>query len=410
MGIVTPANNWTVGLSKSAAEGTTGTAATYEMPVFSGTPNPVQTTARIEVTDNASIVGDPYKQSGEHWEATVESPAFANALGAVLQSLWPTDTKAQAGTAITKTLTVATATGGTATYTAASHGFSNGDYIIVTGVTPATYNGIHVISNVATNTFDVTGFSSGFTTAGTAFGTAIRPPYSHAFSGLGSTQSWYALYSTAPGSMLQTFEDGISAGVSFSCDETGGPLRIQSRWVGKKPTKTSHTIGTTVALTDGFFTMTGGTIQYDEDASTYGAQTNVQKATINVDRPVTPLSTADGISVNFLGQGKVDPTFTATLLYSSWDAYQATYYGSASGTAPSSTMVYGSLRLQFVHSIQSTWGFQLSIPKAAFTVASPPQPDAGGGPLTVEVAGFAARPASGDHVVPVLCQNVSTAY
>lgn len=409
MGIVTPANNWTVGIAKEAAEGTVATVATYEFPVFSGTPVPVQNISRVEVTDAASIVGDPYKQSGEHWEAQIELPAFAAPLGTLLQSLWPTDTKVGSGAASTKTITNATQTAGTVTFTSNSHGFANSDQIIVTGMTPATYNGIHLISNVAANTFDVTGFSASLTSPATGFGTAVKPPYSHAFSGLGGTQSWIAMYSTAPGSMLQTFEDGIASSIAFSCDETGGPLRIQYGAVGKKPTKTSHTITTTEVLTNGFFTMTGGTIKIDEDTTTPGGITSVQKATITVDRGATALPTADGVSVAYIAQGKVDPSFTATLLYANWDAYQATFYGSASGTAPSSTIVNGSLTLQFVHSVQSTWGFQLKIPSAVFA-AAPPTPDPSGGPLTVEIAGYATKPASGDHVVPVLGNNVSATY
>lgn len=409
MGIVTPANNWTLGIAKESAEGTVATTPTYEFPVYSGTPVPQQTTARIEVTDAASIVGDPYKQSGEFWDATYESPAFANMLGTQVQSLWPTDTKSGAGTAVTKTITATTQTTGTATFTANSHGFSNGDYVFVTGMTPATYNGYHLVANVSANTWDVAGFASGLTSPATGFGTAVRAPYTHVFSGLGSTQSWIAMYSTAPGSMAQTFEDGICGGISFSCDETGGPLRVQHRLVGKKPTKASHSAGTAVALTDGFFTMTAGTIRLDEDTTTPGAATNVQKVTVNVDRPATALATADGVSVSYLSQGKVDPTFTATMLYSSWDAYQATFYGSTSGTAPSSTIVGGSLSLLFVHSTQSTWAFQVNVPSAVF-IADAPQPDAGGGPLTVSIAGFAKKPSSGDHVTAVLGNNVSSAY
>lgn len=331
MGIVTPANNWTVGLAKQAAEGTIATVATYEFPVFSGRPQPVQSIARVEVTDAASIVGDPYKQSGEHWEATFDIPAYANVLGALLQALWPTDTISGAG------------------------------------------------------------------------------PYTHTFSGLGSAPSWYALYQTAPGSMLETFEGGLSAGLGFSFDETGGPLRIQGKFVGKRPTKAAHTITTNVALTDGFFTATGGVLKYEEDNATPVTATNIQKATVTVDRAASALATADGVSVAYMAQGRVDPSFTLTLLYSTWDAYQATFYGSTTGTAPSSTIVKGSVELNFVHSVQAGWSFKLTIPSAVLA-ADPPQPDASGGPLTVNINGYATRPGSGDHVAPVLINAVASAF
>lgn len=408
MPIVQPANNWTEGLAKQSAEGTVATVATYEGPVYSGRPSPVQTIARVEVTDATSVIGDPYKQPGEHWEATWETPAFANLLGAQLQSLYPTDAPVGSGAASTKTITNATQSAGTVTFTSASHGFTNGNYIIVTGMTPATYNGIHLISNVVANAFDVTGFSSSLTSPATAFGTAVKPPYAHPFTGLGGTQNWYAMYQTAPGAFLETFEDGLCGGIAFTADETGGPMHVQHTMVGKKPTKAAHTITTPVLLTDGFFTLTAGTVYFDEDTLTPAAQTNCQKVTVNVDRPATALATADGVSVNYIAQGKVDPTFTATILYpSNWDGYQATFYGSAAGTVPSSTIVKGSLKLLFVHSIQSTWAFQVNVPSAVLAI-TPPNPDPAGGPLLLEVAGYATKPTSGDHVVPVLCNNVAT--
>lgn len=408
MPIVQPANNWTVGLAKQSAEGTIGTVATYEGPIYSGRPSPVQNITRVEVTDASSVDGDPYKQPGEHWESTVETPAFANLLGLQCLSLWPTDTVVGSGTASTKTITNATQTAGTVTFTSTSHGFTNGNYIIVTGMTPATYNGIHLISNVATNTFDVTGFATTLTSPATAFGTAVKPPYAHVFTGLGNTQPWMAAYQTAPGSFLETFEDGICGGIGFSADETGGPMHVQHTLVGKRPTKAAHTITTPVLLTDGFYTLTAGTVFFDEDTQTPAAQTNAQKLAITVDRPATALATADGVSVSYIAQGKVTPNFTATLLYpSNWDGYQSTFYGSASGTAPSATIVAGSIKALYVHSVQSTWAAQVNVPKAVLAI-DPPQPDPSGAPLTLTCNGYAIKPSSGDHVQVIVCNNVAS--
>jgi hypothetical protein len=408
--IVQPANNYGAGYAKQSAEGTIATVATYEGPVYSGRPQPVQNIARIEVTDAASIIGDPYKQPGEHWESTVETPAFANMIGAQCQSLWPTDTVVGSGAAITKAITAATQSAGTVTFTANAHGFTNGNYVFVTGMTPATYNGFHLVSNVTANTWDVTGFATTLTTPATAFGTAVKPPYAHAFTGLGGTQSWYSMYSTFVGGMLETFEDGLCGGIAFSADESGGPMHVQHTMVGKRPTKAAHTITTPVLLTDGFFTLTAGTVFFDEDTLTPAAQTNAQKVAVTVDRPATALPTADGVSVNYIAQGKVDPSITATLLYpANWDGYQSTFWGSASGTAPSTIIVKGSLKLLYVHSVQSTWAFQVTVPSAVLAVA-PPQPDPSGGPLTLSIAGYATKPASGDHVSVLLGNNVSAAF
>jgi hypothetical protein len=331
VGIVTPANNWTVGIAKQSNEATIPTIAAYQLPVFSGRPQPVQAITRVEVTDAASVVGDPYKQSGEHWESDIVFPAFDDSLGIFLVSMWPTDT---------------------------------------------------------------------------ATGTA--PSKIHTYSGLGGTQPWMAEYSDAP-SLVETFEAGICSSIGFSVDETGGPLKVNHKMVGKRPTVAAHTITTSNALTAGFFTATGATLKFEEDNATPATQTNIQKATVTVDRTVTPLSTADGVSVAFLGQGKVDPSFTMTLLFATHDAYRATFYGAAAGSTPSVTIVKGSVELNFVHTVSATSLFKLSIPSAVMA-ASPPQPDPSGGPLTVEIAGYATKPGSGDHVVPVLTNNVTPAY
>lgn len=331
MGLVTAANGWTIGIAKQTNETTIATVATYEFPVFSGRPQPVQDIARVEVTDALTVIGDPYKQSGEHWESDIVLPAFSTVLGTILQSMWPTDTTTGAG------------------------------------------------------------------------------PYTHTFSGLGGTQPWIAMYQTAPGSLAETYEAGLTSSIGFSVTEEGGPLRINHKAVGKRPTVAAHTITTSNALTDGYFTATGATLKFEEDNATPATQTNIRAASITVDRSVEALATADGVSVAFLSQGKVDPSFSMTLLFVNYDAYKATFYGSAAGTTPSTTIVKGSVELNFVHTVTGAHSFKLTIPSAVFA-AEPPQPDPAGGPLTVQINGYATKPGSGDHVQPVLINAVSAAY
>jgi len=71
-----------------------------------------------------------------------------------------------------KTLTAATASGGTATFTSAGHGFQVGDLIVVAGVSPSAYNGTWVVTVSALNTFDAIIGST--PAAGSAFGTATE--------------------------------------------------------------------------------------------------------------------------------------------------------------------------------------------------------------------------------------------
>ena len=97
MGLTSPSNNFIWGVSKQVAEGTPNTTEEYGLPVYSGRSMPVQTSARVEVTDATSMSSDPYKQGDQHWETDVVVPAFGAPLPRLLTGLWPTDTKTGAG-------------------------------------------------------------------------------------------------------------------------------------------------------------------------------------------------------------------------------------------------------------------------------------------------------------------------
>jgi hypothetical protein len=136
---------------------------------------------------------------------------------------------------------------------------------------------------------------------------------------------------------------------------------------------------------------------------------SVQSITITVDRGVTPQPIADSVTVSNIAQGKLTTAIAMTWLYSSWDAYHASYFGAVAGTAASSIIVKGALKLTFQHSVEATWNLTLYVPSVVLFV-DPPAPDAGGAPLALTVNGFATKPTSGDHIVPVLTNGVATAY
>lgn len=71
----------------------------------------------------------------------------------------------------TGTLTAATVSSGTATYTSSNHGFTVGQYVTVTGITPITLNiSAKKITSVAANTFSVktSGASGNYVSGGSA--------------------------------------------------------------------------------------------------------------------------------------------------------------------------------------------------------------------------------------------------
>jgi hypothetical protein len=214
MGLTTPSNNFLWGIAKQTNEATVATTEEYALPVFSGRSQPVQSTARVEVTDATAMAGDSYKQGDIHWETDVVVPAFGAPLGRLLSGLWPTDTKTGAG------------------------------------------------------------------------------PYVHTMSGLGGTTNvWFTTYNTdlLGAGLEEVFEAGLMSQFSISGDNTGGPARVGVQYFGKRPTVATYTNAALpqVIGTDGYFTFTGGTMQYEVDASTPVTEVNVQSFALTVPRPVT---------------------------------------------------------------------------------------------------------------------------
>lgn len=333
MPISQASNAWTVGLHKQTNEATIGTISDYTTGVFSGRPMPMQDTAVVSITDAATIQGDTFKNAGEHWEATIEHPAWDNMLGLELVSMWPLDT---------------------------------------------------------------------------ATGTA--PTKSHAFTTLGAVPAFVSMYSSAPGSLQETFGKGLCSGIEFSFSASERPLRIKYSAVGQTPTVAAFTSTVSTALTDGFFTALGGTLKFEEDSLTPVAQTNIVGGTVSVLRPVTPVQTADGVTVAYLAQGMTVPTIHLDLVWANWDAYRATYYGAVAGTSASATFPTASVELNFVHTLAtSSSTFKLAIDKCKF-LTTPPEPNPDASPLMVSVDLAVDKPASGDHVKPTLINNVTPAY
>jgi hypothetical protein len=210
----------------------------------------------------------------------------------------------------------------------------------------------------------------------------------------------------------ELFEAGIMSEWSISGDNTGGPARIGMKAVGKRPTYVPYTNATAQVIgTDGYFTFTGGNLKMEVDNATPVQVSNIQSVSLVVTRPVTPVATADSQSVNFLALGKVEPSFSLTLLMDTAqaiDAYRATFYGSAAGTTPSATLVSGSLELNLVHSITGTHSFKINVDKCVFQ-ATPPLPDPAAAPLTTTITGVIQKPATGDHVKAVIVNGTSAA-
>ena len=236
-------------------------------------------------------------------------------------------------------------------------------------------------------------------------------PFTHTMSGLGATPSWFTTFNTdlLAGAVEETFEAGIMSEFSISGDGTGGPARVGAKYVGKKPTIATYTNATPQVIgTDGYFTFSGAVLQYEVDAGTPVTETNIQSLSLVVPRPVAPVATADSVSVNFLALSKIEPTVSMTLLMDDHEAYRATFFGAVAGSTPSATLVKGSVKFNLVHSITGTHSASFTM-DSVILMAEPPQPDPAASPLTVTINGVITKPASGDHVKPVVVNAIAAA-
>lgn len=242
--------------------------------------------------------------------------------------------------------------------------------------------------------------------------TGSSPNFSHAFSALGGATTWQTMMHTdiLGGAVEWTYEAGQCAGMSFSADETGGPLRVGYQIVGKRPTVANYTNATPQSTSiDGYYTVKGAVLKYEADSATPATELNVQSFSVAVTRPVTPLATADGQSVAYLGIGKVSFDVTLGLLKDDHEMVRGAFFGSVGGSTPSLTIPTGSVEINCVHTVNAGHSFKLAIDKVAL-FETPPEPDPAASPLLAAVTGHVFKPASGDHVKPTLINGRASAY
>jgi hypothetical protein len=241
-------------------------------------------------------------------------------------------------------------------------------------------------------------------------------PYTHTYTGLGGTQPWISLYTNwvNAGAFQQTFGKGLASSIGFTSTADGGPMNVQFGAIGQEVTVASFTVTNAETLALGYFQLqaTGAKIELDVDTPDVNPSTQPEKirsVTVTVDREVSPEPIADAFVVSNLSQGLVVPSLQMEFLYTSWDAYRGSYFGTVAGTAASPTVLYGAVEITWKHSVQAGWSFVLYIPKVALR-ALQPQPDPGGAGIALAVEGAIAKPASGEHVQPILINGTTPAY
>ncbi len=155
--------------------------------------------------------------------------------------------------------------GTTATITLSSHGFVNGDIITITGASDEGYNGSYVISNVTTNTFDIT-VSSSFDSSATGY--ADRPIIQQSQNYFVRTVSGASTYPVASQTVYRNDDQSGSQTTSYDYTFFSGSFQPETTTV-TYPTVGDSQNGPGTAATEVTYFDTYGEPIWTQDADGY---------------------------------------------------------------------------------------------------------------------------------------------
>ena len=346
MPVVAPANAYQFGIAKQTNEATVATTAAYGMPVFASDLGPRYDLRRVEVTDAASIEGDPYK-SPSWWQAdAIEVPAFDSSLGTILVSMWPTDTAS--GSAPTRL-----------------HTFSGLGTVAQPWMTLFSHwtdSGINYEQS----------FGKGLATS---IGFAVNSeggPLRVTLGAMGQ-EVLGAATSAFPATTTNVLTDGW-----FGLQLASATIQLDIDTPNVDPAVTVTNVKD--------FQLTVGRSASAEPTASGITVTNISQGKVQNTGSMTVLW--DSVAL---------------------DTYRATYFGSAAGTGLSATVVKGAIDLNFKHSVSADSILRIYIPAVQFH-AAPATPNPDGSALQQSITLNVFKPSSGDHVQPFLTNNVTAAY
>ena len=305
MPVVIPANAYLLGIAKQTNESTVPGTAAYSLPVYSSDLGPTYDLRRVEVTDQASIEGDPYKGPSYAKADGIEFPAFDDSLGTFLVSMWGTDTPS--GTAPTRSH-VYTGLGSTQPWIA-----------LYSHWTDAGINYEQTFGK---------GLMRSLTFAGNQEGGPLRV-----------TAAWIGQEATGAttSAFPATTADVLTAGY-FTMQHATAKIELDIDTPNVNPS---------VAVTNiRDFTLTVGRDATPEPTATGVTVTNIAQGKVTNTGQLTVLW--DSVAL---------------------DTYRSSFFGSAAGTTLSSTIVTGAIEFTFKHSVSSNSQLIIYIPAVQFQAA-----------------------------------------
>lgn len=230
--------------------------------------------------------------------------------------------------------------------------------------------------------------------------TGASAPYSHAMT-LGSDLPYLTAFGKL-GTDIYAVEDFKVDALEISWSENE-PVEIAVSGMG-----TTIDLGATFSAgTDEsaatYMRPAGGSFQIDIDGTTLAAA-KVTGGSVSINNSLSPIMLSGSLTPSdvFPGQQAVEVSLDVTP--ENLNEWRTILTGSSAGTTVSSAPIYGSLSVQFT---DGTNTLTLAATKVAFTTEFP-SADAGGGPVTLSLAGLVVIPASGSPFTATLVNSVAS--
>ena len=248
-----------------------------------------------------------------------------------------------------------------------------------------------------------------------AFGVSgAGDPYTHTLT-QDTTPYYVTQFLEAPGSVYRKFAAGKFTELGFSASASDPILKVNAKSIGYTPSDlaSGFTISndeTTLAASGPFFTFLGSTLKFDDDATPASTTvTNIRGFNLRFLRGVT-LEQTNTLNPGTDNNGMFDIQGELDTIWSSYETFKATFYGTVSGTASSATIVYGAIIFLFQVGPATNANRTLTItcPNLMFMVNDPPASDPAGGPLNLPITFAAAKPSSGNIATVAQLGSISS--
>jgi hypothetical protein len=217
--------------------------------------------------------------------------------------------------------------------------------------------------------------------------------------------SWNTLWGRM-GSDYVRIQDAKPNQVVISFDGSG-LVKVESQWTGITSTWATTPASATVDDTAGGITKliaAGGTFQLDIDGVTLATYC-IKSGSVTISRNLTIDSCAASAVPASLTSGRLEVTYSLTILPDTLVDVRNIVTGSPTGTAPTGVVPYGSVSLSFLAGAAS---LAITSNRVAY-VAETPDANPAGGSAEVVLEGKAYTPAGGAAITAVLVNSVTAA-